>query len=95
MNNLVGCDVSDTILRVEKLANGFEVEICDPSIVAENEKPKSNYKSPWVEYAFTTAPEVIEFIKLHLESLKPEPDDEKQYQQAFAEQASKMEAEAD
>jgi hypothetical protein len=87
--------VSDTILRVEKLAYGFEVEICDPTIVAENEKPKSNYKSPWVEYAFTTAPEVIEFIKLHLESLKPEPDEDKQYGQEFARQAAAMDSEAD
>ena len=86
--------MSDTILRVEKLANGFEVEICDPTIVAENNKPKSNsYKSPWVEYAFTTAPEVIEFIKLHLESLKPEPSADEQYGQEFARQASKMDEE--
>lgn len=83
--------MSDTILRVEKMANGFAVEICDPAIMAENEKPKGNYKSPWVEYAFTTAPEVIEFVKLHLESLKPEPDEKTQYGQEFARQAAKME----
>lgn len=82
--------MSDTILRVEKLANGFEVEICDPAIVTQNEKPKSNYKSPWVEYAFTTSAEVIAFITAHLESLKPEPDSETQYGQEFARQASMM-----
>ena len=86
--NTLGCDMSDTILRVEKLANGFEVEICDPAIVSENEKPKSNYKSPWVEYAFTTSAEAIAFITAHLESLKPEPDEATQYGQEFARQAA-------
>lgn len=85
--------MSDCILKVERLANGWEVELVDPTIVAENEKPKSNYKSPWVEYAFTTAAEVQEFIKLHLESLKPEPSADEQYGQEFARQASKMDEE--
>lgn len=80
--------MSDTVLRVDKLANGFEVSICDPKIVAENDKPKSNYKDPWVEYAFTTAAEVKEFIALHLDSLKPEPDAATQYGQEFARQAA-------
>ena len=85
--------MGNSILRVEKLANGFECEICDPKIVAENAKPKSNWQDPWVEYAFTTSEEVIEFIKLHLESLKPEPSADEQYGQEFARQASKMDEE--
>ena len=80
--------MSDCILRVKKLANGYEVEIVDPKIVAENDKPKGGYKDPWVEYAFTTSAEVIAFITAHLESLKPEPDEEKQYGQEFARQAA-------
>jgi len=85
----------DTILRVEKLANGFEVSICDPKINEANAKPKSNWQSPWVEYAFTTAAEVITFITAHLESLKPEPDDEAQYGQEFARQAASADSEDD
>lgn len=78
------------ILRVEKLANGYEVEILDPDIQAANQKPKSDWKSPWVGYAFTTAAEVKEFIGLHLDNLKPEPDDDEQYGMEFARQAAKM-----
>jgi len=93
MNGLVRCDMSDCILRVEKLANGYEVEILDPKIQEANSKPKSEWKSPWVGYAFTTAAEVKEFIGLHLDSLKPEPSDDEQYGMEFARQASKMDEE--
>lgn len=78
------------ILRIEKLANGYEVEILDPKIQEENSKPKGEWKSPWVGYAFTTAAEVNEFIGLHLDSLKPEPDEDDQYGMEFARQASKI-----
>lgn len=86
--------MDNCVLRVEKLANGYEVSIADPEIMAENEKPKGNYKSPWVEYAFTTAPEVVEFVKQHLESLKPEKGGAALYGQDFAEQAAKAEEHA-
>lgn len=86
---------NDDVLRVGKIANGYEVEICDPAIVAENAKPKGSYKSPWVEYAFKDAEEVLAFIKLHLDSLKPEPDEESQYGAEFARQASKADGETE
>ncbi|MHB0965280.1 MAG: hypothetical protein ACYC36_02390 [Bellilinea sp.] len=78
------------ILRVEKLANGYEVEILDPKIQEENKKPKSEWKSPWVGYAFTSAEEVKTFVGLHLDNLKPEPSDDDQYGMEFARQAAKM-----
>lgn len=81
--------MDNCILRIDKLANGYEVSIADPKILAENEKPRTNYKSPWVEYAFTTGDEVISFVKGHLGSLKPEPDGETLYGQEFARQATK------
>ena len=73
----------EDVLRIEKLENGYEVEICDPKIMEENRKPKSEYKSPWKGYAFTTAGEVIKFITDHLESLKPPPDADEEYAEAF------------
>lgn len=80
--------MSDTVLRVEKLENGYEVEVCDPKIMAENEKPKGSYKDPWKGYAFTTAGEAVAFIGQHLESLKPPPDAEKEYGDAFKQATS-------
>lgn len=73
----------DCILRVEKLENGYEVEICDESIRASNEKPKSNWQDPWKGYAFTTADEALEFITKHLATLKPPPDAATEYSSAF------------
>lgn len=85
--------MNDCILRVDKLANGYEVSIADPKIIAENEKPKGGYKDPWVEYAFSTAPEALAFISAHLESLTPEPDGETLYGQEFIKQAQKLDEE--
>lgn len=75
--------MGDTVLRIEKLENGYEVEICDPAIMAANEKPKSNYADPWKAYAFTTAEEVKNFVGEHLDSLKPPPDADEEYGAAF------------
>jgi len=73
----------EDVLRVEKLENGYEVEICDPKIMAANQKPKSSYESPWKGYAFTTAAEVVAFISEHLDSLKPPPDADTEYTEGF------------
>lgn len=68
--------MSETVLRVEKLENGFEVEALDPKIEAENAKPKSSYKSPWKAYAFTSADDVVNFIKQHLSTLPKSSQEE-------------------
>lgn len=68
--------MSETVLRVEKLENGFEVEILDAKIQAANQKPKSNYESPWKAYAFTTAAEVVKFVGKHLDGLPKSSQDE-------------------
>ncbi len=73
----------DTVLRIEKLENGYEVEICDPKIQAANDKPKSSWQDPWKGYAFTTAEEVKNFVGEHLDSLKPPPDADEEYGAAF------------
>lgn len=75
--------MGESILRIEKLENGYEVEICDPKIQAANDKPKTSYQSPWKGYAFTTAEEVKNFIGEHLDSLKPPPDADTEYGDAF------------
>lgn len=68
--------MSDTVLRLEKLENGFEVEIFDEKIDKANNKPKSSYTSPWKAYAFSTSKEVIAFISKHIESLPKSSDEE-------------------
>lgn len=75
--------MGDTVLRIEKLENGYEVEICDEKILASNEKPKSTYADPWKGYAFTTVDEVSAFVAQHLDALKPPPDADKEYGDAF------------
>lgn len=72
-----------TIMRIDKLENGYEIEICDEKIVAENDKPRSSWKDPWKGYAFTTADEALAFITQHLGSLKPPPDADTEYTSAF------------
>jgi hypothetical protein len=79
--------MGDTIVRIEKLTNGYEVEICDPTVMENNRKPKSTYEDPWKSYAFTTADEVKTFIGAHLDSLKPPPGMDEEYAQAFNEAA--------
>lgn len=78
----------ECVLRIEKLENGYEVEISDPKIIAANKKPKSQYQDPWKGYAFTTAEEVKNFVGEHLDSLKPPPDADEEYSDAFKAAAS-------
>ena len=75
--------MSDTILRVEKLENGYTVEVCDEKVMANNRKPKSNYEDPWKEYAFEDAAGVVAFVTAHLDKLKPPPGPGEEYDDAF------------
>lgn len=68
--------MSDDILKIEKLENGFTVEVRDPKIDAANRKPKASWESPWKEYAFSTSKEVIAFVTSHLGSLPKSAGDE-------------------
>lgn len=76
--------MGECVLRIEKLENGFEVEIADPEAKAKNSKSTGIYEDPWKAYAFVTVAEVVKFIDEKLGSLKaPEADEE--YSGAFAE----------
>lgn len=68
--------MSDYSIRIEKLENGFEVEVCDPAIRKANEKPKAQWKDPWKKYAFSTGKEVIAFVTRHLASVPKSGMDE-------------------
>lgn len=60
--------------RIEKLNNGYEVELRDPEIVKANSKGKGAYRDPCVAYCFNTVDEVLAFLKKNLD--KALPDDE-------------------
>ncbi len=81
----------DNILRIEKMENGYAVSVCDPKLMAKNEKAKSGYTDPWKTYAFTTAEEVKDFVGEHLDSLKPPPDADTEYSTAFSRHAAEKE----
>lgn len=68
--------MNDSIVRIEKLQNGYEVEVCSPKIQKANANPKSHYESPWKGYAFTTKEEVITFLTKVLDTLAPESKDD-------------------
>lgn len=73
--------MGEYVLKVEKLENGYEVEVMDAKIKAENDKPSKKgalgtYKSPWKAYAFSTDKEVIAFVAKHLASLPKSSEDE-------------------
>lgn len=69
------------VLRIEKLENGYEVEVCDPKIEEENRKPSkkgaiAEWKSPWKAYAFSTSEEVVSFVAKHLSNLPKSSQEE-------------------
>jgi hypothetical protein len=80
--------MGDYCCRIEKMRNGYEVELRDPAIVKANSAPSKKgeytpYRDPCVSYVFGSVDEVLKFLKKNLE--KALPDDE--YDSAFDEAA--------
>jgi hypothetical protein len=81
----MGCTV-----RIERLENGFEVELDDPKVVKANQSAKSGeWKNPTRSYAFKTLAEVMDFLSRNLEKALPESE----YSTAFAMAAKEEEDE--
>jgi hypothetical protein len=90
MNGLcVRSDMGETVLRIERLENGYEIEVNDSKIMAENRKPKSQWKNPEKAYAFKTTEEVVAFITEHLDSLEPPPDADEEFGTEFKRRTEK------
>ncbi len=74
---------------IERKTNGYEVEVTDPKIVAQNRK--SDMKSPWRNpkrsYVFSTVKEVLDFLNKNLD--KALPTDE--YTSSFDKAVGEME----
>lgn len=74
--------MGDTVVRIEKLENGWEVEYQDPGIQAENRKSKAVWRDPSKGYAFTDIKELLKFLEAKLPILAPAEDDD-EYAQNF------------
>lgn len=74
--------MGEYVLKIEKLENGYEVEVKDSAQEKKNNTPsKKNgpaieWKDPWKAYAFSTDKEVIAFVKRHLSSLPKSSQDD-------------------
>lgn len=82
--------MSEYIVKIERLANGYEVEMTDPKIVAQNNKPTKDgigrWKDPKVCYAFKTVDEVLKFLSKNLETAMPMDDYENSFNEAAKEE---------
>ena len=73
--------MGDSCVRIERLTNGFEVEIRDPEIEKANNKRDGRtgsigtWRDPWKSYAFKTAKEVTEFLTKALPKTVPDNDE--------------------
>lgn len=65
--------MSESICKIERLANGYEVELTDPQIAKDNMNMKSGkpWRDPKVCYAFKNVKQVIKFLSQHLETALP------------------------
>jgi hypothetical protein len=90
-------DMGDYCCRIEKMSNGYEVEIKDPAIVRANSKrdnskgPYVPYKDPMRSFVFKTTAEVVAFLTKNLD--KAMPDDE--FDSSFDAAVSESEDEGD
>lgn len=72
-------------VRIERMANGYEVEINDPKIVAENQKPNSRWRDPQVSFSFNKIEDLLEFLKKSLEKALPLDEFESAFIKALVE----------
>lgn len=83
--------MSECVVKIERLANGYEVEMTDPKIVEQNQKPSKgsigSWKDPKVAYAFKSVAEVLSFLEKNLETAMPMDE----YQSSFEEATKEME----
>lgn len=67
---------NDCTIRINRLANGYTVQMTDPKIVAENNKRDSKtgytpYRNPDVSFAFDDTKQVVKFISENLDKALP------------------------
>ena len=65
----------DQSVRIKKAANGYEVCVKDPDIVANNRSEKGGWKDPDVSYVFTEMKGVTDFLDKNLDKILTTDDD--------------------
>jgi len=73
---------------IERVANGYEVEVTDPKQKAMNNGPQSinkPYRSAEKEYVFKTVDEVLTFLTKNLDKALPADDYDSSFDEALAE----------
>lgn len=73
---------------IERVANGYEVEVTDPKIRAKNRGPQSidePYRSSEKEYVFKTVEEVLAFLTKNLDKALPADEYDSSFDEAAAE----------
>lgn len=65
--------MGEACCSIERMANGYEVEITDPDIVKANRNsgPNKPWRNPKVSYGFKTVDEVLAFLKKNLDKALP------------------------
>jgi hypothetical protein len=80
--------MSEYCCRIERVKNGYTVEMKDPKIVKQNQA-SSNKPSPWkdpnVEYVFQTLEQVLDFLKANLDKALPTDDYTTSFDKALTE----------
>jgi Methyl-CpG binding domain len=79
------------IVRIEKLSNGFEVEIRDGKKAKKSDSsyPGDSYSDPWCGYVFKTKSEVIAFLDANLDKAVPAASFDDSFDAAVAESGKK------
>ncbi len=84
----------NTVIRIQKLQNGFSVGLNDPEIIKANrarDRSKGEcapYRDPEVTYAFANAAEVAAFITANLDKVMPEDEFSSSFDKAAKEAAA-------
>jgi hypothetical protein len=78
-------------IEIERVANGYEVEIYDHKIMKQNEKSGSGeygpkYKDPRVTYVFKTEAEVMDFLTKNMSKALPKSEFDAAYDAAAKEE---------
>ena len=81
--------MSEYCCRIEKMSNGYEVEIKDPEIVKKNAKRDTKtgytpYKDPTKSFVFKTVKEVLDFLEKNLDKALPDDEYETSFDLAMA-----------
>lgn len=61
-------------IRIERIQNGFVLEITDPEIVKENKDKESfgkGWRDPDVKYNFDTSEDLMEFLSENIDKALP------------------------